>query len=414
MPSFSVLPWIATAAVMLGAVVWQYEELAAQQAAHRREHRQLGEAVLNAVDGLLEQEFRGGRYLKEELQNAVQDASARFQLPALAIVLADGTTLTSVGDPPARWSAEQSFEKVFAPHRPPGRGPRWNSGAEVLELPRQPMRLHVALATDGLAAELAADRRRMVVTTGALVLTIGALAGLFWSRLRALRLGDALAASKARTEGLETLRRLGAGLVHETKNPLGVVRGHAERIARGQLDAATAVASARAIVEEADRTVARLDEFLLLSRPAEVRRVRFPLRAMFDELAAMVEPDLAAVGGRCTVNCGGCQIDADRDQLRRLFLNLLLNAIQALEPGGGVELGCECRANGVLFWVDDDGRGVPEALRATLFEPYVSGRPGGTGLGLAIARRIAEDHGFRIGYQPRTPRGTRFFVEAPA
>ena len=66
-----------------------------------------------------------------------------------------------------------------------------------------------------------------------------------------------------------------------------------------------------------------------------------------------------------------------------------------------------------MLCVEDDGCGVPEALHATLFEPYVSQREGGTGLGLSIASRIAIDHGFELRHEPRQPHGTRMILEVP-
>jgi two-component system nitrogen regulation sensor histidine kinase GlnL len=72
---------------------------------------------------------------------------------------------------------------------------------------------------------------------------------------------------------------------------------------------------------------------------------------------------------------------------------------------------CRPLRDGLRIEVGDEGLGVPPELRDTLFEPYVSGRPGGTGLGLSIARRIALDHGFELRYESNHPRGTLLLVE---
>ncbi|MBM4060172.1 MAG: hypothetical protein FJ265_03610 [Planctomycetes bacterium] len=406
------LPLLATLGAIAAAVGWQYADLRGHQQRHLQAHRRYGEALLNAVDGIAAREFRGGTYSVDAVAAAMTDSRERFGLQWLAIETDTGEQVTSAGTKPAPVPPDSRFEKRFVPMRPLGRGPRWPP-AEQRTLPDRPLYLCIVLDDGDLAARLQGDLRRMVVTSLALGLAIVLVAGLVWLRTHGLALRAELAAQRARLDGLETMRRLGAGLVHETKNPLGVVRGFAERLLRSPLDAAQLQQTAQAIVEETDRTVARLDEFLLLSRPAALRRTEVPVRALFEELATLLRPDFENVGARLVLCAGDEVIQADRDQIRRLFLNLLLNAVQAVERGGTVELACEARGRGLALTVADDGCGVPEALRTTLFEPYVSGRPGGTGLGLAIARRIASDHGFLLTCAPRQGRGTCMTLEVP-
>jgi len=273
--------------------------------------------------------------------------------------------------------------------------------------------LTLLLSPEILAQKLAQRRTRFIVTTSVLSLAILLFGGVFWMRTRSLKLRGALEEGRRKLQSLESLRRLGAGLVHETKNPLGVVRGFAERISRTPLEPDKLASTARAIIDETDRTVARLDEFLLFSRPAELRRTALDVRALFDELATLLDADLETADAELVIECCGAQIDADHDQIRRLFLNLLLNAIQAVEPGGRITVSCRKGEDALLLTVEDDGAGVPEALYSTLFEPYVSDRKGGTGLGLSIASRIAVDHGFELRHEPVQPHGTRMILEVP-
>ena len=101
------------------------------------------------------------------------------------------------------------------------------------------------------------------------------------------------------------------------------------------------------------------------------------------------------------------------DALRQVLLNLALNAIEASEPGGAVRLRAAASEAGVAICVEDEGSGVPEALRARLFEPFFStkSRPGG--LGLAITRRLVEEAGGAIALEDVAPRGARFRVTLP-
>lgn len=407
--------WLPALVAMVAAGAWQYLEFRSQQRAHLAEHRDHGQALLSAVEGVALRECHGGRFVPEELGAALQEAAQRLRLQWVAIGTRAGQVVASAGAPPAAVDPRLQFDKIFEPRRPHplGRGPRWRQAAEAQELPADGLHLQLVLPAAALEARLAGLAPRAALTTAALATAIALLAGAFWQRTRAAELLAALSATGERVAGLETLRRLGAGLVHETRNPLGVVRGFAERIAQGQLRDAELARTARAIVDETDRTVARLDEFLLLSRPAALRRAPVPVRELFAELAALIRPDLQAAHAQLEVAADDVSLHADRDQLRRLFLNLLLNAVAALSPGGVVTLRATARKEHLELGVEDDGAGVPEALRTTLFEPYVSGRPGGTGLGLAIARRIADDHGFVLRYEPRQPAGTRMVLEVP-
>jgi len=153
--------------------------------------------------------------------------------------------------------------------------------------------------------------------------------------------------------------------------------------------------------------VARLDEFLLLSRPSTLACSRFSVRTLVEELVDLLRPDLEAKGATFRIVGSDIDVDADREQTRRLLLNLLLNATQAIDAGGAILI--ELRGGEIR--IRDDGCGVPQSIRESLFEPYVSTRQGGTGLGLAIARQIAMAHHWRLRYEPGQPRGTTMILE---
>ena len=210
-----------------------------------------------------------------------------------------------------------------------------------------------------------------------------------------MRLEASLETSRERVRALEYLGRIGAGLAHETRNPLSVVRGHAQRMREKAEDEPAVRRAAAAIEEETDRTLARLDEFLMLSRPAPLRSERLDLRELLDGLAELLVPDLESKHALLEVRGGPVTVNADRDQTRRLFLNLLLNAVQAIGDGGRIVAAIEATRVRIL----DDGPGVPEEIRESLFEPYVSGRVGGTGLGLALARQVAGAHGWTLRHE---------------
>ncbi|MGH7150056.1 MAG: sensor histidine kinase, partial [Planctomycetota bacterium] len=107
------------------------------------------------------------------------------------------------------------------------------------------------------------------------------------------------------------------------------------------------------------------------------------------------------------------EVVADPEELRRLFINLLDNAFEAAGEGGSVRLEVARDGASAVLRVEDDGPGIPEEVRARLFEPYFSTKTTGTGLGLAICRRIVADLGGTIALEPRPGRGTRARVTIP-
>ncbi|MFM1871993.1 MAG: Sensor protein ZraS [Planctomycetota bacterium] len=408
------VPTLLTAVAIAAVVGWQALDLRHRRARCRADHRTFAEAIWSAVDGMAVREFRGGRYEPTALAELLEESRRRFGLEYVGIAAGD-ELLGSVGAVAATAAAELVVERAFSPLQPLGRGPRWGAGRDSRAVPDAPLRLRIVLDGAVLQARLADESLRAILTGASLAAVCAILALAVAARARRAELRAELAAGRERLAGLETLSRIGAGLVHETKNPLGVVRGIAERIAGGKLAGDDVRTAATSIVDEADRTVARLDEFLLLSRPARLRREPVELAPLCERLLALLHFDLEAARARLVLRIDPLTIDADRDQLRRLLLNLLLNAVQAVSGAGGIlELSCRRVGGTVQIVVADDGPGVPEALRETMFEPYVSGRAGGTGLGLAIARRIAADHGFVLRHEAVVPHGARLVLEVPA
>ena len=401
--------------LIVGVVAWQVLDLGSHHAEHREEHLRRGATLLKAFEAVAFRECRGGRYEPETLPQALEDTRVDLAAAWLAIRGAEGVAIAEAGTAPTELPELHTFKRPFEPLRPRHRRnrPRPGMGFRMRELPLDGLSLVMVLPADELQAKLTDDTRRTIITASALVLAIVFSIGLFWFWARSQRSRTNQEADRTKIRNLEYLRRLGAGLVHETKNPLGVVRGFAERIARETLEPEKLQQSVRAILSETDRTVARLDEFLLLSRPAELRTEEFSVRHLFEELAVLLDPDLSQLSATIEIRATDEVLFADREQLRRLVMNLLINSVAALSPGGKISMTAESTDTILRLAIVDDGNGVPEDMRDSLFEPYVTGRTGGTGLGLAIAQRIATEHGFELRYEPNEPRGSRMILEAP-
>ncbi|MDX9719575.1 MAG: ATP-binding protein [Myxococcota bacterium] len=234
---------------------------------------------------------------------------------------------------------------------------------------------------------------------------------LFLSLRRNTTLSRRLALDAQKRDGLERLGLLAGGLAHEIRNPLGAIRGLTqllhERAEEPEERENTAL-----MLTELDRVGERLEEFLSFARKRRLDWQAVELRALLKEVMTLLAADARASDVDLRLEPGqGQTVWADPGQLKELFINLLLNALQACEPDGGeVVVSVAASRERVEVCVEDDGHGIPEELLERVFDPYFSTRTEGTGLGLAIARRITEDHGASLQAEQRSPRGARFRV----
>ena len=219
-----------------------------------------------------------------------------------------------------------------------------------------------------------------------------------------------LRASELNTH-LKEMNLAAAGLAHETRNPLNIIRGLAQMISKQQ-DASTEVRrKTREIIDETDRVTAQLNEFINYSRPREVRRTAVPLKTVVNEVARALTYDLEEKCVRLRFPEELPVIEADEQLLRQTLFNLLLNAVQAVERGGDIEVAAwKQNSNGAVLEIRDNGPGVDPAQRTEIFKPYFTTHQKGTGLGLAVVQQIVLAHGWEIECLPNEPRGAIFRI----
>ncbi|MEM1349579.1 MAG: ATP-binding protein [Myxococcota bacterium] len=197
-------------------------------------------------------------------------------------------------------------------------------------------------------------------------------------------------------ERLAALGRMSAGVAHEVRNPLGVIRCSASMIREDLAldeppDPAGTRKAAGFIVEEVDRLDDLVRRLLDVARPLQANLTTFDLDKVVDDVLAMhvghpipIERQIAQ----------GIQIRADRDLVIQALRNLVANALAFAESRVLVRI--TQGASRVVISVHDDGPGVPHHERSEVFEPFHTTRPDGTGLGLPMALKIAEVHGGRL------------------
>jgi len=223
-----------------------------------------------------------------------------------------------------------------------------------------------------------------------------------------------------RAQKVAAWREVARRLAHEIKNPLTPIQLSAERMRRHFSGAA---APTQALVQECTSTIVGeveslkglVDEFSQFARMPAPRAVSTDVQALLCDVLTLYEGIFAEVQLRPQFADGLPRVSVDPEQIRRVMINLIDNAVEAIDRRGVIDVEAHhVRAESLVrIVVADDGPGIPPTERDKLFLPYYSTKRRGSGLGLAIVRRIVAEHGGSIDVTDNVPRGTRFTVELP-
>ncbi len=229
----------------------------------------------------------------------------------------------------------------------------------------------------------------------------------------------ALDESRAETEAmLSRQRQFVADASHELRTPLTSVLANLELLEM-ELEGEPREAAASAL--RSSRRMRRLVADLLLLARADSGRAAPHMPVDLAEIVAEAAGELEPVAGDHKISVAaqpGSEVEGARDELHRLILNLLENALRHTDPGTAVEATVERRNGQVVVAVEDDGPGIPLELRDKVFERFFRGagdRSGSSGLGLSIVRAVAQSHDGTVALEePLDGRGARFVVRIPA
>ena len=223
-----------------------------------------------------------------------------------------------------------------------------------------------------------------------------------------------------RAQKVAAWREVARRLAHEIKNPLTPIQLCAERMQR---HFAGAPAPTRELVDECATTIVGeveslkglVDEFSQFARMPSPRAVPTDLHALLTDVFALYRGIFTAVELRPRFAPGLPKVSIDPEQIRRVLINLIDNAVEAMAQRGAIDIETHHvpAANLVRIVVADDGPGIPPEERDKLFLPHYSTKQRGSGLGLAIVRRIVAEHGGSVTVTDNVPRGTRFVIELP-
>ena len=219
----------------------------------------------------------------------------------------------------------------------------------------------------------------------------------------------------SRAEHLATLGELATGLAHEIRNPLAGIAGVIEIIGRDLPPTSPAREMVKDVRMEINQINRILTDLLETARPHPPRMMRSNLNTTVEHAVMLARQQVLSQPIRIEFERAADldDVEHDSDQIHQVVLNLLLNAVQAIDGGGTVRVVIGSRDDCACITVSDTGRGIPAPQLAQIFRPFYTTRGNGTGLGLSLVRRIADEHHGRINVTSEVGKGSRFEVELP-
>ncbi len=221
----------------------------------------------------------------------------------------------------------------------------------------------------------------------------------------------------ARSQRLASLGSLAAGMAHEIRNPLSSIKGFATYFRERYRDIPEDRDTADILIQEVDRLNRVITQLLEFARPLTLQQVPVDLAEAAERALQVISGEAREKGISLETRIPRDlpKVPADPDRLQQVFLNLYLNALAAMEPGGVLTTAASTAPDGtVRVQITDTGAGIPEEDLSRVFDPYYTTKPSGTGLGLAIVHKIVEAHGGDIRLESEPGQGTTVSVRIPA
>ncbi len=223
---------------------------------------------------------------------------------------------------------------------------------------------------------------------------------------------------RLRSGALAALGRMAAQVAHELRNPLGGLKLFADYLEQRLNDASDTegVQVARRISLEIDHMAELVREITQFGRPATLRRATNSLNGLVESCLDLAQARRKTTNVQVTLDLDPALPPAmlDAREVRKVFLNLIGNALEAMESGGTLTLRTRAAERGFLeTLVEDTGCGMSDETRARIFDLFYTTKETGTGLGMAIARAVVEQHGGRIEIRSQLGRGTQVSVLLP-
>ena len=219
----------------------------------------------------------------------------------------------------------------------------------------------------------------------------------------------------SRAERLSSMGEMAAGISHEIRNPLGIIRSSAELLKKkmAAIDPSNTVPSI--IVEETERLNNIITDFINYAKPKSPNLTPSRIEEIIEKNLTFLDTQLSEKKHRVSRDFEKNlpEVMADSAMLYQAFLNILINCMQAMPEGGKIRVALRANQNGIVINFDDEGEGIPEEIMEKIWEPFFTTKEKGTGLGLGIVKNIIESHGGHIQIYNKPEPGVRVTIELP-
>lgn len=220
-----------------------------------------------------------------------------------------------------------------------------------------------------------------------------------------------------RNQRLASLGRLAAGIAHEIRNPLSSIKGFATYFRERYRDVPEDQKTAEVMVQEVERLNRVIGQLLEFARPMSVQKKPTSIQTIIQHSLKMIERDAEAKNIKIRTNLSPevKEMPVDQDRINQVFLNLYLNAIEAMEDGGtlSVDMHPDQDSKQIKITVSDTGVGIEKEDLVHIFDPYFTTKQSGTGLGLAIVHKIVESHRGEVRVESEPGKGTTVTIILP-
>ncbi len=227
-----------------------------------------------------------------------------------------------------------------------------------------------------------------------------------------------------RVDRLVSLGKLASGIAHELRNPLAGIKTTAQALGEEMSGDDSRREYLHRITKEIDRLNDLLKTFFSFAKPQNLNLAHCHIKDIIDEIIPFLIKEIADKGIRFveTYHPQLPKIKVDKTQMHQVFLNLFLNAIQAMPNGGELRIEASpmisdplkgSKQNFIRVVISDTGRGIPAQIVHKIFDPFFTTKPKGIGLGLSITYQIIKKHGGTIKVDSEWERGTSFIINLP-
>ncbi len=221
---------------------------------------------------------------------------------------------------------------------------------------------------------------------------------------------------KIKSEKMASLGQFASTVIHDIKNPLGLIKGAIEILSDDDYSDKEKQEYSVIVNRELDMLISMLNDIMdfargqisLVKESVEIDKLIKDIMKFYKK-----KTDESKIKVQLNLN-SKLSMEIDRNRVWRALGNIISNAIDAMDPGGSLTIKTEKKMQDLMIMITDTGTGIPDWLAANIFEPFVTyGKKGGTGLGLAIVKRVVEAHGGNITFSSTRHQGTSFYIFLP-